>query len=88
MTDKKQLEDIRDSIWSMMNSFLDRKEMTAIQFLTIVQSTILEIGIITNLKPQYLMVAQLLTLGMTKDEVVELVEDVYRTNQQLISNMN
>jgi hypothetical protein len=79
---------IRDEVWKLMDLLSTTHNTTTKQFISIIIQNVMEIGIISDEKPQYLLIANLLVLGMTKDEVIELVDDVYGANDNRIKGMN
>ena len=86
--DPKVIQNIRETIWELMSSLTNDQQITISQFVSSALQNIIEIGIISDIKPQYLLIANLLVLGLTKQQVIELVNDVYDVNDDRIKSMN
>lgn len=69
-------EELKDAIWAIWNKGIDNRQNGS-KLLASIIASVMEIGMLARLKPQFLLVAQLAAMEFSKEEALEIVEHIY-----------
>lgn len=74
-------KEVKDAIWDLYNKAIDN-EINPSTTLALIITTAMEIGMIGKLNPQYLLIAQMLVMGFSKQETLAIVEEMFAVKKK------